>query len=187
MTPGNHSMFDGSKEVIVPVPVSGAENVMLPVIRAVVENSDGSDSLLLQRRSNRDEAVFGLLELPGGMWRAGESPSDAISREVLEETGIALTSVSGIAVDMLDSRRSIATLTPLAVVAGIREAFPAVHVIVLASGTGVPGLGDGESFDVRWWPVDAVRAQVNGHPASFVPSTRAALAAYFDWMGSESG
>jgi len=187
MTSSNHSMFDGTKEVIVSVPMSGNENVMLPVIRAVVENSDGSDSLLLQRRSNPDEAVFGLLELPGGTWRAGESPSDAISREVLEETGVALTSVSGIAVDILDSRRSIATLTPLAVVAGIHEAFPAVQVIVLASGTGMPGLGDGESFDVRWWPVAAVRAQVEGQPASFVPSTRAALVAYFDSMGSESG
>lgn len=180
-------MFDGTAEVTVPVPVSGAENVMVPVIRAIVENSDGSDSILLQRRSNPDETVFGLLELPGGTWRAGESPDDAISREVLEETGVVLSSVSGIVIDALDSRRSIATVRPLAVIAGVRGSFPAVHVIVIATASGTPRPRDGESFDVQWWPIESVRREIGGRPKAFVPSTLAAINAYVDWIESESG
>lgn len=180
-------MFDGTSEVNVRVPMSGAENVMVPVIRAIVENADGSGAILLQRRSKPDEAVFGLLELPGGTWRAGEPPDEAISREVYEETGVALSSVSGIALTALDSRRSIATVSPLAVIAGVRGAFPAVHVIVIAAGTGEPLPGDGESTDARWWPIASVREEVEVRPAAFVPSTLAALNAYFDWMESVRG
>lgn len=187
MTSGIHSMFDGTNEVTVPVPVSGTENVMLPVIRAIVENADGSDSLLLQRRSNVREPVFGLLELPGGTWRAGESPDEAIAREVLEETGVVLESVSGIAIHTLDDRRSIATMTPLAVITGVHGAFPAVHVVVIASGTGTPAAADGESFDVRWWTLEEVRVEIENHPTAFVPSTLAAVRVYFDSMESESG
>ena len=187
MTEGKHTMFDGTNEVTVAVPVSGDENVMVPVIRAVVVNSDGSDSILLQRRSNPEEAVFGLYELPGGRWRAGESPDVAISREVREETGVLLSSVSGIEIDTLDTRRAIATVTPIAVVAGVRGAFPAIHVVVAASGTGAPEFGDGEAFDARWWPTRSVRIEMIERPATFVPSTLAALNAYFDSMESERG
>jgi ADP-ribose pyrophosphatase YjhB (NUDIX family) len=185
MTEGIHTMFDGTREVTVAVPVSGDENVMVPVIRAVVKNSDGSDSILLQRRANPEEAVFGLYELPGGTWRAGESPDMAISREVHEETGVLLTSVSGIEIDTLDSRRAIATVTPIAVVAGVRGAFPAIHVVVAASGTGVPESVDGEAFDARWWPTMSVRIEMSERPAAFVPSTLAALKAYFGSVGLE--
>jgi ADP-ribose pyrophosphatase YjhB (NUDIX family) len=187
MTEGIHTMFDGTSEVTVAVPVSGDENVMVPVIRAVVENSDGSDSILLQRRSNPGEPVFGLYELPGGRWRAGESPDVAISREVHEETGVRLTAVSGIEIVTLDSRRAIATVTPIAVVAGVRGAFPAIHVVVAASGTGVPDSVDGEAFDARWWPTMSVRIEMNERPGAFVPSTLAALNAYFGSVGLERG
>ena len=180
-------MYDGTNDVTISVPVSGDENVMVPVIRAIVENSDGSDSILLQRRSIRAEAVFGLIELPGGTWRAGESPDDAISREVLEETGVAITSVSGIEIDVLDSHRSIATVTPLVVIGGVGGSYPAVHVVVVASGTGGPKDRAGESFDVQWWPIESVRDETRNEPATFVPSTLAALNAYFVSIESESG
>ncbi|MEN8238477.1 MAG: NUDIX hydrolase, partial [Actinomycetota bacterium] len=133
------------------------------------------------------EAVFGLLELPGGRWRAGEPPDEAISREVLEETGVVLTSVSGIAIDTLDARRSIATVTPLAVIAGVRGAFPAVHVIIVATGAGTPVAVDGESFDVRWWPIESVRVEASDRPTAFVPSTLAAINAYCDSIDSVRG
>jgi ADP-ribose pyrophosphatase YjhB (NUDIX family) len=187
MTEGIHTVFDGTSEVSVAVPVIGDENVMVPVIRAVVENSDGSDSILLQRRSNPEEAVFGLLELPGGTWKAGESPDVAISREVREETGVLLSSVSGIEIDTLDSRRAIATVTPITVVAGVRGTFPAIHVVVVASGTGAIVSGDGEAFDGRWWPARSVRIEMDERPAAFVPSTLAALNAYFGSTASDRG
>jgi len=180
-------MFDGERDVTVPVPVSGTENVMVPVIRAIVVRDEGPRAILLQRRANPAEAVYRLLEIPGGMWRAGESPIAAISREVREETDVVLTSVSGVSVDDIDDRRSIATLRPLAVIAGIYEAFPAIHVVVVATGTGVPNPSDGESYDVQWWPTEAVRSELQLRPEVFIPSTRAAITAYLASVDTVSG
>ena len=180
-------MFDGTRSVSVAVPVSGSENVMVPVIRAVVRSEEDSGLILLQRRSSRSEAVLGKLEIPGGLWRAGESPTAAVAREVFEETGVELVSISGVAVDEIDERRSIATITPLAVIAGFHDAFPAVHTVLVAVGSGVPRGQEGESHDVRWWTTRAVRRELQRQPEAFIPSSRAALLAYLALKESSRG
>lgn len=56
-------------------------NALVPAVSAVVAASDGR--ILLQRRSDN-----GLWALPGGGIEMGESVTEAIVREVLEETGL---------------------------------------------------------------------------------------------------
>ncbi|MGI9641309.1 MAG: NUDIX hydrolase [Acidimicrobiia bacterium] len=181
---GRHAMFDGAREVTVSVPTSGGENVMVPVVRAIVRSPEHPDCIVLQRRDNASESVIGLLEIPGGRWKSGESPIDAISREVLEETGLDVTDVAGVSIKELDGRRSIATIRPLAIVSGVQGAFPAAHTVLLVDAEGSVRPAPGETSDVRWWHVDEVRTVLSDRRDEFVPSTVAALEAYMDWLGS---
>lgn len=171
-------MWDQGEQVTVRVPRSGGENVMIPVVRAVTRSAENHEMLILQRRDDPKEPVRGAYEIPGGRWRAGEDPLAAITREVREETGLDLVRVEGIEVDRLDQRRTIASVSPLVVVAGVDGAFPAVHVVLVADATGEPRSMPGESSDVRWWHVDEVRGAMASEREAFVPSTFAALTAY---------
>ncbi|MCL1599897.1 MAG: NUDIX domain-containing protein [Actinomycetia bacterium] len=183
---GRHDMWDGRGFLEVDVPVSGDEKVMVPVIRAIVRSQDDCSLILLQRRAEVSEPVFRCLEIPGGRWRSGESPLAAITREVLEETGVHLVSVAGISVEEIDLHRSIATVRPLAIIAGVEGAFPAVHVVLTAIGVGVPRASI-ESEDVRWWAIEDLEERMGTRPDEFVPSSLAALRAYMGSGGSTAG
>jgi 8-oxo-dGTP diphosphatase len=71
--------------------VSGARSERseprIPCVGAVVR--DGLGRLLLVRRAN--EPGRGLWSIPGGRVEAGETDEQAVAREVMEETGIAVT------------------------------------------------------------------------------------------------
>jgi 8-oxo-dGTP diphosphatase len=174
-------MWDGGMDAIVDVPVSGGENVMLPVIRAIVRMEGDPTRVIVQRRDNASEVVRGLFEIPGGRWRAGESPVDAIRREVLEETGLTVVRVHGVTEDVIDDRRTIASIRPLVIIAGVFGAYPAVHVVMLVDATGEPQSTPGESSDVRWWSIEEIRSGLGGPTELFIPSTRAALNAFLKW------
>jgi 8-oxo-dGTP pyrophosphatase MutT (NUDIX family) len=66
-------------------------NSIVPAVTAVVENDNG-ELLMIERTDN------GLWALPGGAQDLGESVTDAVRREVKEETGIdvEVTGFSGI-------------------------------------------------------------------------------------------
>ncbi len=176
-------MWDGSRHVEVDVPVSGPDNVMIPVIRAVVTDRSG-DHILLQRRDSPIESVRGLFEIPGGRWIAAESPAAAVTREVFEETGVALVHVEGIIDDRIDDRRSVSTVRPLVVIAGIEGAFPATHTVLVAVGEGTPRPEPGATTDVRWWLIADVRHELVTNRGGFVPSSWAALVAYVTMLDS---
>lgn len=181
---GRHTMWTGSEAVEVTVPVSGSENVMVPVIRGIVRSIKDPSLILLQRRADPTEPVVGCLEIPGGRWRSGEPPTDELAREVYEETGIILSAIDGVSVEAIDSRRDLASLHPLVVVAGISGAYPAIHVVMLAEGEGTPRPNDGETEDVRWWPIIDVQQALRERPIDFVPSSRVALEAYMELAAS---
>ncbi len=58
----------------------------LTVVAAVIRDGDGR--VLLTRRP-RDRHMGGLWEFPGGKVDDGEAPSDALTRELREELGVA--------------------------------------------------------------------------------------------------
>lgn len=181
---GRHSIWDGLAEVEVAVPVSGGENVMVPIIRAVVARVDDSRTILLQRRDIPDEPVRGKLEIPGGRWRAGESPIAALTREIDEETGLSISSVQGVGIDEVDQHRRLALVEPLVVVAGTVGTFPAIHVVLRAQADGDPVDAPGETVDVRWWPIRDVVEAIGRDPDGFIPSSRVAIGAYVAWLAT---
>jgi len=181
---GRHRTWNGKASEDVSVPVYRGENVMVPVIRAIVRPASDPSRVLLQRRDDPAESVRGSLEIPGGQWRAGESPIDAITREVREEAGLDVTHVLGIAIDTFDERRPIASIEPLVVISGVHGAFPAIHTVLVVDGEGEPRARHGESRDVRWWMLSEVIAEMASNRAGFIPSSYGALRAYEAWLGS---
>ncbi len=182
---GEYDVWDGSQWVTVRVPVSGGESVMVPVLRVVVVDATG-ERILLQRRDIGGEPVQGLLEIPGGRWRSGESPIECATREVREETGIDLTSIDGVTLDHIDDRRVVASIRPLVVVAGVDGDFPAIHTVLVGTGSGTIAAQKGASTDVRWWPIADVREEMAANRDGFIPSSFAALAAYAERLDSGS-
>lgn len=93
---------------IVPAPAF-VKAVLLPESR---------DRLLLQRRTKRGDRYHGFWELPGGRIHDGESVHEALTREVEEETGMAVEQVLGQPTDQIEDRLGgrARVLSPLVVV-----------------------------------------------------------------------
>ena len=163
----------------VPVPAMGGEAIVVPNVAAVVLDETG-EHLLLQRRDKPGEPVRGMLELPGGRWRAGEAPDQAVAREVSEETGVELVEMVT-AVDRVDTgpNRACAIVRPVAVINGLEGTYPSLHVLFECVGRGEPRRQPGETADPRWWPISEVKALLADCPGEFIDQPRTMLLAYF--------
>ncbi len=133
----------GFTRIAAPRPELKAASVAL----CVVLTPDGHPALLITRRTRGLRAHAGQWALPGGRRDPGESAEQAALRELDEETGVALSRTSTLAV--LDDyvSRSGYVMTPVVVWGGeITEAFTVseaevagVHVIPLATSTSSRG------------------------------------------------
>jgi ADP-ribose pyrophosphatase YjhB (NUDIX family) len=168
---------DGWLEVA--VPEMGGEAIVVPNVGAVVLDETG-EHLLLQRRDKPGEPVRGMLELPGGRWRAGEAPDRAVAREVAEETGVELVEIIA-AVERIDTEpnRACAIARPVAVINGLEGTYPSLHVLFECVGRGEPRPQPGETADPHWWPIGEVKELLAEFPSKFIDQTRAMLLAYF--------
>ncbi|MDJ0959492.1 MAG: NUDIX domain-containing protein [Acidimicrobiia bacterium] len=180
-----YPVWDGRDWVDLPVAESGGEAVVVPNVAALVYRGNEQREILLQRRDKPREAVRGRLELPGGRWRAGESPDAALVREVEEESGVRLTSVGGAFTrPRLAEHVAFSIARPLAVVNGLEGAYPALHVLFECQGEGEPRAQPGETTDPRWWSLADAEAHLAAAPDDFVWHTRAMLHAAFGWSGA---
>lgn len=168
----------GDGWIALPVPTSGGEPIVVPNVNAVVYDGLDRRRILLQRRDKPGEAVRGRWEVPGGRWRAGERPDVAIAREVLEETGVALTAVAGaIEIRHHEPYGASAAARPLVVVAGIEGAYPSLHVVFECYGEGELRPAPGETADPKWWDVDDLAEALEETPEEFVGHTAGILRA----------
>jgi 8-oxo-dGTP pyrophosphatase MutT (NUDIX family) len=150
----HHPVWSGGDWIRLPVAAMGGEALVVPTVAGLVSPSEAGDQLLLQRRDKPGEVVRGLLEVPAGRWRAGETAVEALAREVAEETGLAVRSMAG------EVRRL--------------EAYPGRPVTVLQ-----PRGRQGESADPRWYPIEEVRVLLDD-PGRFTGVAYAVLAT---WLG----
>lgn len=162
------SVWNGATWIELPVPMSGGEPVVVPNVAGVVSPTAERRAVLLQRRDKQGESVRGLFELPGGRWRAGESPLEALTREIQEETGLELVD------DMTSSRRYENNVKrpfiishPVAVSTGVEGAYPALHIAYLATATGTPRAEPGQTADPQWYPLEEIETMLAEAPSSF--------------------
>ena len=175
---GLYPVWSGSEWRELPVAAMGAETVVVPNVNGLVYRDTTHREVLLQRRDKPGEAVRGLWELPGGRWRAGESATAALAREIEEETGIVVTAVEA-AGELLsyEEHGAFEITRPIAVVAGVEGSYPSVHVLFPCVGDGDLRSQPGESADPTWWRVEDVKRALQEAPEEFVWHTRAMLAA----------
>lgn len=175
-----HSVWTGGGWAKLPVAVSGGEAVVVPNVAAIVFNAADPASIVLQRRDKAGEAVFGRLEIPGGRWRAGESPEEAVRREVREETGLEVVTVeTAITHVSPEGPMDLAVIRPAAVVSGSGGAYPALQVLFSCVAEGIPRSRPGETSDARWWRIDEVRHALTERPSDFVWQSHAMLSSFF--------
>jgi len=177
---GRVTIWSGRDWVEAPVASMKEETLVVPNIAAIVLADEAGSAILLQRR-DKPEVVRGLLEIPTGRWRAGETPAQALRREVGEETGLQVRSIAG------EGRRHevhpkwpVWAAEPAAVVVGAEGAYPALLVTFTCVAEGEPRALPGETADPRWYSMDQVRALL-AHPEQF---TAAAYAVLAGWLGA---
>ena len=150
----------------VDVPSVGGEPVVIPLVSALIERSDGT--IFLQKRAKPGESAFGRWELPGGRWTAGESAATVVRREVNEETGMTVVSVFGSHGISSDLGR-FELLAPHLVVTGHDGAFP-LHVTVLRVEThGLPRPVEDETSNPTWMSRREIAVLLAKNRNEFVP------------------
>jgi 8-oxo-dGTP pyrophosphatase MutT (NUDIX family) len=173
-----YEVWTGDGYATLPAATSSGEVVVTPNVNGIVRDVTRPDLILLQRRDKPGEVVQGRLEVPGGRWRAGERPEEALVREVAEETGVDIVDVSGIDDAWTPvAQIGVAVARPVAVVSGFRGAYPSLHVVFACRGEGAPRPLPGETADPRWWPESEVRYLLGDEPDAFVWHSRAILMA----------
>jgi ADP-ribose pyrophosphatase YjhB (NUDIX family) len=129
-------------------PAAPPANSIVPAVTAVVTDTD--DQVLLIHRTDNDRWA-----LPGGGIEIGENASDALIREVSEETGIDVE-VTGIVGIYSDPRHVIAYDD-----GEVRQQF---SLCFTARPTGGTLTNSSESREVRWVPVADIET-LDMHPA----------------------
>ncbi|MCJ7726523.1 MAG: NUDIX domain-containing protein [Acidimicrobiia bacterium] len=182
MTPGRHPVRVDGRWVEVPVAAMGDESLVVPVVAALVFPDDRRERLLLQRRDKPD-AVRGRWEIPMGRWRAGETPTEAVTREVEEETGLRVLRVEAPHVrHEAAPERPFLALQPLAVTVGVGGAYPVLHLAFACIAAGDPRPLPGETADPGWVEIDRLQEML-AEPESF---TGPALAILRTWLFPEA-
>lgn len=115
---------------------------------AILRRAGGRAEVLLSRRAKPPKK--GQWDLVGGFVDGGETPEEAVRREVLEETGCRLEGV-----------RAAGSAT------GEYDREPTLNFLFTGRIRGEPKAHD-DSAELRWWPLDGVPPIAWPHEADFV-------------------
>lgn len=141
------------------------ETFAIPCAGAIIERRiNGMPHILIQTRMKSGGGdTSGKIETPAGKIRAYESMTDAVIREVREETGLTVTEIDGLSTA---TGRTI-TPEPFCITQNLSDAYSIILHTFLCRADGNPLRETDESCDIRWISVDDLRRLVSEDPDAF--------------------
>ena len=133
-------------------------DVNVPIVSAIIEREhNGEKEILVQTRwkPERDPLYSGTLEIPAGGMHVYENVYDAVKREVLEETGLRVTSFyPDIRTKTYAPKMTTACLCPLRCQQQLKGGLPRVGFVFLCQVEDAePVPQHDEVRDIRWMTV----------------------------------
>ena len=175
-----YSYFYGGGWFDVELPTCDGEGVIITNVSALDFRDESKRELQLQHRDKPGEAKRGKLEIPSGRWQAGEQPVEALRREVREESGLELTSVSDGASEYGTTPALYIATHPLFVASGFDGGYPALLVVYECIACGdEPSAQTRETRDPGWYDIKDVKHMLLANPDDFTPPAFAVLSEYF--------
>lgn len=157
-----------------------------PAVGMLVERIVKGEMCLLMQVRDKPNAPeeSGLLEFPGGKIREGESVVDTIRRELMEETGLTLSSIEGVDVGerVLVPHYDVIAFQPFLVTQNTHSHYAVIHMCFRCTAKGEPFVSSNESRDICWMPIDKLKKQLEEVPKSIYPMDRLVLQRYFKIM-----
>ena len=137
--------------------------------RAIIERETPSGKEIVLQVRNKPHEGGKWLELPGGRVEEYESLLQALEREVYEENGLKVTTISGVETKVIahTSNTDVECLQPYAVYQTTRGPVDSMGVYFLCQAEGsLLETGD-ETQAPRWVPVSQIAAWMEENPAQF--------------------
>lgn len=146
------------------------ETFAIPAVGAIIVKRIGDEEFILvqNRKKNNGDGMDGLLEIPAGKIREYENIFDALRREVMEETGLHITSIQGEKESRfldVDGNETIIFL-PYCVTQNLSGAYSIILNTFLCEAEGEPLELTDETENIRWMKRDDLKEIVNNTPES---------------------
>ncbi|HET7839403.1 MAG TPA: NUDIX domain-containing protein [Rectinemataceae bacterium] len=142
----------------------GLERFAIPGVGGIIERIvDGEKSILVQERHKAGaKAEEGMIEIPAGKIREGESIFDCLRREIGEETGLIVSRIEGEpeSVSTTINGYRVLSYTPFSSAQNLAAGYPImVQVFFCRVGAEARLLKQSdESRNLRWVGIDELRA-----------------------------
>jgi len=159
------------------------EKFQIPGVAAIIErNIDGEKHILMQERvtPSRPEET-GLLEIPAGKIRQFENLFDTLRREVKEETGLTVTSITeeADAQQLSMPNYQVLSCEPYCIGQNISGHYPILVITFLCRATGTLLKQSEETNNIRWIALKQLADIINETPEQLYPMHIYALKKYF--------
>jgi 8-oxo-dGTP pyrophosphatase MutT (NUDIX family) len=158
------------------------EKFQIPGVAGIIENLDAKEKqILIQERFKADAPrEKGLIEIPAGKIREFENVFETLRREVLEETGLAITEILGESSCSMVCQNDykVKGFEPFFVSQNLAGYYPIMVMTFLCKARGNILLKSDESANIRWVKINDLRQMLLTDPEKFYPMHISALMKY---------